>query len=119
MGCWVSGKAEQKAQEGGNMMPRRTVLKAVIVSMILAVSGLLSPYKVLAHCDGLDGPVVLAAQNALETGNVNLVLIWVQKQDEAEIKDAFQQILAVRTLSPAARELADRYFFETLMRIHG
>ena len=32
-----------------------------------------------AHCDGLDGPVVQAAQQALETGNVNLVLVWVQR----------------------------------------
>ena len=71
-----------------------------------------------AHCDGLDGPVVQAAQKALETGNVNLVLIWVQKSDEAEIKRAFDHAQAVRKLSAEARELADRYFFETLVRIH-
>ena len=71
-----------------------------------------------AHCDGLDGPVVQAAQKALETGNVNLVLIWVQKPDEAEIKRAFDHAQAVRKLSAEARELADRYFFETLVRIH-
>ncbi|MBA4073240.1 MAG: hypothetical protein C0497_15670 [Gemmatimonas sp.] len=28
-----------------------------------------------AHCDALDGPVVKAAQRALQTNNVNLVLI--------------------------------------------
>lgn len=71
-----------------------------------------------AHCDGLDGPVVKAAQKALETGNVSLVLIWVQKKDEGEIKKAFQKILAVRKLNPQAKELADTYFFETLVRIH-
>jgi hypothetical protein len=38
--------------------------------------GLLGPDKVSAHCDGLDGPVVKAAQKALETGDINLVLIW-------------------------------------------
>ena len=71
-----------------------------------------------AHCDGLDGPVVQAAQKALETGEVDLVLIWVQKPDEAGIKRAFDQAQAVRKLSAEARELADRYFFETLVRIH-
>lgn len=71
-----------------------------------------------AHCDGLDGPVVKAAQQALTTGNVNLVLIWVQKQDEGEIKSVFQKTLAVRKLSPQAKELADMYFFETLVRLH-
>jgi hypothetical protein len=36
----------------------------------------------------MDGPVVKAAQKALETGNVNLVLIWVRKNDEGEIRKA-------------------------------
>ncbi len=71
-----------------------------------------------AHCDGMDGPVVTAARKALETGNVNLVLIWVQAADEAEIKHAFERTRAVRKLGPQAKELADMYFFETLVRIH-
>lgn len=79
---------------------------------------LLTPPGVLAHCDGMDGPVVKAAKKALETGNVNLVLIWVQKQDEETIKNAFEKTLAVRKLSSEAKELADMYFFETLVRIH-
>ena len=71
-----------------------------------------------AHCDGLDGPVVTAARKALDTGNVNLVLIWVQKENEVEIRAAFQKTAAVRKLSPQVRELADMYFFETLVRLH-
>jgi hypothetical protein len=71
-----------------------------------------------AHCDGLDGPVVEAARKALEAKNVNLVLVWVQKADEAEIKRVFDHTLAVRGLGPDARELADRFFFESLVRIH-
>ena len=71
-----------------------------------------------AHCDTLDGPVVSAARTALAESNVNLVLIWVQKQDEAEIKQAFEKTLAVRKLNAEARNLADMYFFETLVRIH-
>lgn len=73
---------------------------------------------VFAHCDGIDGPVVKAAQKALTTGNVNLVLIWVQKEDEDTIRKAFQNTLAVRKLGSEAKELADIYFFETLVRIH-
>ncbi len=73
---------------------------------------------VRAHCDGLDGPVVKAAQKALDTGNVNLILIWVQKKDEGEIRSIFKKTLAVRKLSPQAKELADMYLFETLVRVH-
>ena len=59
-----------------------------------------------AHCDGFDGPVVPAARKALETGDVNLVLIWVQKSNEAEVKRAFDHAQAVRKLGAEARELA-------------
>lgn len=71
-----------------------------------------------AHCDGLDGPVVTAAQEALATGDVNPVLIWVSKDDEAEIRQAFVRTASVRKLSPQAKQLADTYFFETLVRLH-
>jgi hypothetical protein len=71
-----------------------------------------------AHCDTMDGPVVKAAQKALQTKNVNLVLIWVQPKDETSIRQAFRQTLAVRKLNREARNLADRYFFETLVRLH-
>ncbi len=71
-----------------------------------------------AHCDTLDGPVVSAARAALESGNVNPVLGWVRKKDEAEIRSAFQKTLSVRRPGGEARELADRYFFETLVRVH-
>ena len=83
----------------------------------IAVLGL-TPARAFAHCDGLDGPVVKAAQRALETRNPALVLIWVQDKDEREIRTAFAQTLAVRELSPQAKELADRFFFETLVRVH-
>ena len=71
-----------------------------------------------AHCDGLDGPVVKAAQKALETNNVNFVLIWVQKESEPELRAVFQQTIAVRRLSPESKSFADRYLFETVVRLH-
>lgn len=99
-------------------MERKSNILPFLVSLVCAAIALLAPQAVFAHCDGMDGPVVKAAQRALAAGNVNLVLIWVQKKDEAEIRQAFEKTLAVRKLSAKARELADRYFFETLVRIH-
>jgi hypothetical protein len=77
-----------------------------------------APSSVLAHCDSLDGPVVQAAQKALDTRNLAEVLIWVQADDEPEIRAAFEQTLAVRAVNPQAKALADRYFFETVVRVH-
>ncbi len=71
-----------------------------------------------AHCDSMEGPVVKASQKALETGNIDYVLIWVRESDEKEIKDVFAKVNKVRTLSPEARELADMYFYETIVRVH-
>lgn len=65
----------------------------------------------------MKGPVVTAAAIALEAGDPTLVLQWVQPADEAAIRSAFQQALAVCALGSEARALPDRYFFETVVRI--
>lgn len=71
-----------------------------------------------AHCDTTRGPVVAAARAALDAGRVELVLHWVRPADEAAVRAAFAHAIEVRRRDPAARELADRTFFETLVRIH-
>lgn len=95
-------------------MKTRTILLA---SFALALAFLRSDLA-SAHCDGLDGPVVKAARKALETGDPNYVLVWVKKDDEAALRAAFERTLAVRKTGGEARDLADTWFFETLVRIH-
>ena len=83
------------------------------------ILGLLAaPRPAEGHCDTIDGPVVTAARAALEKGEITPVLGWIQEPYEPEIRAAFERTLAVRRLGPEARELADRYFFETLVRLH-
>jgi hypothetical protein len=96
-----------------NRRYRLSVLLCVVVILMILRSG-----RVFSHCDTMDGPVVTTAKMALEKGDVTAVLKWVQKKDEDEIRKAFENTLAVRKLSPEAKELADMYFFETLVRIH-
>jgi hypothetical protein len=72
----------------------------------------------IGHCDTMDGPIIAPARKALDTSNVDLVLPWVPERDEPAVRAAFDHTLQVRETGPAARELADRYFFETLVRIH-
>jgi hypothetical protein len=91
----------------------RVVLVVVITSALL-----LLPQPAAAHCDTLDGPVVTSAKLALKTGDVTPVLKWVGQSNEAQIRAAFERTLKVRALSPEAREFADNYFFETLVRVH-
>jgi len=89
-------------------------LSLVMTIFLILVSG----STVFAHCDSINGPVVKASVKALETGNINYVLIWVRPEDENEIINVFQKVNKVRQLSQEAKELADMYFFETVVRIH-
>ncbi len=77
-----------------------------------------APATARAHCDSLDGPVVMTAKAALDEGDVTQVLKWVQSGGEALIREAFQKALKVRSKGAEARELADTYFYETLVRVH-
>ncbi|MEW6050606.1 MAG: DUF6448 family protein [Candidatus Zixiibacteriota bacterium] len=95
------------------------VLQGVFsLSLAVVAFTLGSARQVSAHCDGLDGPVVAAARTALESKNVDSILVWVQPEDETMIREAFAKTLAVRELGPEARDLADLYLFETLVRVH-
>jgi hypothetical protein len=70
------------------------------------------------HCDSLDGPVVVAARAALEQQDVEMILPYVHADGERELREAFDLALASRTLGSPAREVSDRWFFETAVRIH-
>jgi hypothetical protein len=84
----------------------------------LAALLLTLPLRASAHCDTLDGPVVVAAKGALESGKLAPVIAWVKPDGEAEVRAAFAHARAVRKLGGEARTLADRFFFETLVRVH-
>lgn len=70
------------------------------------------------HCDSMDAPVVTAARQALDKENVNLILPYVKESASADVKSAFEKALRARKADPAAREVADLYFFETIVRLH-
>jgi len=104
----------------GDVMRVRPVAKyAALLSlalvMIFAIMSVIDATPALAHCDGLDGPVVNAARIALQTGDLNRVLIWVRPEDIGEIRRAFNETLvrihragegaAYTGLKPAGRDL--------------
>ncbi|HIH02353.1 MAG TPA: hypothetical protein HA263_00365 [Methanoregulaceae archaeon] len=70
------------------------------------------------HCDTRDGPVVKAAMKALETGNLNYVLIWIPEESEGEFRGIFEKALRARKAGGEAREVADDWFFENAIRLH-
>jgi hypothetical protein len=66
----------------------------------------------------MGGPVVKAARKALDSSDVTPVLKWIRAEEEPQIREAFEKAIAVRKKGPEAQEMADIYFFETLVRLH-
>ncbi len=103
-------------EQGTFRMRLRRPLITAVASLGILAGALSGP--ALAHCDSMDGPVVHDAQQAIAEENVTPVLKWVTAEDEDEIRSAFEMTLAVRGESDVAMEVADRYFYETLIRVH-
>jgi hypothetical protein len=91
---------------------------ALWILSLVAVAAVFAPRPARAHCDTLDGPVVTVARAALEDGKLAPVLAWVRPADEGEIRAAFASARAARKGGKEAREVADRWFFETVVRVH-
>lgn len=70
------------------------------------------------HCDSMDGPVVLAAKRALEAHDPKLALPYVKPEGEPEVLAAFERTIAAHDGNAMVNELADLYFFETVVRVH-
>lgn len=109
----IQPQAKPMNQKSTNKVSRFSLLSLLLFSVLF-----LSSTVTFAHCDTMDGPVIADAKKAIRDKNVNYVLKWVRPQDEAEIKHAFTLSMKVRILSPEAKELSDKYFFETLVRVH-
>lgn len=92
----------------------KSILMGTMIFAVIALNSKVAE----AHCDSLDGPVVLAAKKALDSKDVNVVLPYVFKEGENEVKKAFDKVISVRGKDPEVKDLADRYFYETVMRVH-
>lgn len=88
----------------------------IVISALL--SSFLNSQTVFAHCDTMEGPVVKDAKKAFEANNVNHVLKWVKAENDNEVKSAFNLAMKVRPLNADARQLAENYFYNVLVRIH-
>lgn len=97
---------------------RKGIFKIRLASLIFFSLIFFSSMVVQAHCDTMDGPVIADARVAIKENNINIVLKWVRPENEAEIKEAFNLLMNVSGLSPEAKEISNKYFFETLVRIH-
>lgn len=76
------------------------------------------PQSAFAHCDSYDGPVVKDAFKAFNENKVELVLKWVAKEHETEIKNLFAKTYALKDADTEIYEIVEKHFLETLVRLH-
>lgn len=95
----------------------RTHTRQFFVSFVF-LTLLLLPYPAFSHCDTMQGPVIKDAKRALNSGELSHVLKWIGVDQEAELMKNFQKLVQLRKQGDLAREVADDYFFETVVRLH-
>ena len=102
--------------KGNRERKRNSEIRLISIFIVLLL--ILSTNVTFAHCDTMNGPLIKDARLAIAQNNINYALKWVSSKNEAEIKDAFKLMMKVRETGPEGKELAEKYFFETLVRIH-
>jgi len=99
---------------------KRIFIKTFTVLVFVIFGFFLSARTASAHCDTLDGPVVNAARKAMETDNVNYILIWVKPENEDEIKKALKRAKSKKKVAKTKEEKdkAEMELFKILVKIH-
>lgn len=92
-----------------------SLVKISLLGISAFAAVLLAIHDASAHCDTLDGPVILDARKAIASRDITPVLKWVKQKDEKAVRAAFQKVIAAKAKSP---EEAEHKFFATLVKIH-
>ena len=88
----------------------------VVVALVIVLA--LSGSTAWTHCDTMNGPVATAARKALEAGQFETIAIFVGEKQEKELRQRFGQCLTVYKMGGHAKQLAERYFLETAVRLN-
>lgn len=93
-------------------------LKFKMRSLLLVFAFILTTTSGFAHCDSYDGPVIKDALQALDKNDVQLVLKWIEPQQENEIIPLFNKTYSLKGEDPQIYSIIEKHFLETLVRLH-
>lgn len=97
---------------------KKSNLSKSIFVIVAALGMSVFASNAFAHCDFESGPVAVAAKQALKTGDVNDVLVWVTADQTRELTTTYQQAKTVYEKGGPAEALAEQYFMENAVRLH-
>lgn len=92
--------------------------KFIMRSILMLFTFMLASFSGFAHCDSYDGPVIKDALKALDQNNVQLVLKWIEPQQENEIIPLFDKTYSMKGEDKEVYAIVEKHFLETLVRLH-
>lgn len=92
-----------------------TVVAALFLMMTVLIS---LPTDANAHCDRKNGPVASAAKEALKSGELQPVAIWVGEEQEEALRPTFRRSLEAYREGGPGQDVAKRYFMSEAVRLH-
>ncbi|MGM0601076.1 MAG: DUF6448 family protein [Candidatus Rifleibacteriota bacterium] len=93
---------------------KNLLVAVAIATLMLGVSSGIAS----AHCDTENGPTAIDARKALETNDFKKAAIWVGEKQTPELRESFEKSIHVYKMGGKAKELAERYFMSTTVRLH-
>ncbi len=101
-----------------NALNTGRLLKLNMRSLLLVFVFMLASISGFAHCDSYDGPVIQDALKALDQNNVQLVLKWIEPQQEKDIIPLFDKTYRLKNEDKQVYAIVEKHFLETLVRLH-
>lgn len=111
-------KTQVKQTIVNNPLAKKSHFKFNRRSLLLVFAFMLASLSGFAHCDSYDGPVIKDALKALDQNNVQLVLKWIEPQQEKEITSLFDKTYNLRKGDKEVYSIVEKHFLETLVRLH-
>ena len=109
-------KSEAKLAEKSRKKTTMMKMAGILVMMLMFVT--FTAKQSYAHCERENGPVAVAAKEALKSEDFSKVAIWIGEEQEEELKNKFRQSLSVYHKGGDSKELATEYFMSNAVRLH-
>lgn len=111
-------KTQKRTKPETGILKKSTSIKAKMSSLLMVFAFMFIGMSGYAHCDSYDGPVIKDALKALDQNNVELVLKWIEPQQEKEIISMFNKTYQLKSGDKDVYAIVEKHFLENLVRLH-
>lgn len=100
------------------MKTKNFKINSIFTGIFTGVFLLMFSIPTYAHCDSYDGPVIKDALEALDKNKVEMVLKWIEPEQEDEVIGLFKKTYNLKNEDRQIYAIVEKHFLETLVRLH-